>query len=202
MSLIAVCIGSILGTLLFLMKSSNIKILKIIADIYIEIIRGTPILLQVMLVYSGTKIALGLDVTTFISAVIAISLNSGAYVAEIVRAGVEAVDKGQMEAARSLGMSKNIAMKLIIAPQAIKNIIPAIGNEFVSVIKESSIASVIGVGELMFAANIVTGSTYKSLEPLAVSAVLYFVLTFSLGRLMKYFERRMKVSDKIGRAHV
>ena len=177
------------------LEISLIKPLKWIANIYIEIIRGTPMLLQIMLVYSGSKMVLGLDITAFLSAVIAISLNSAAYVSEIVRAGIEAVDKGQMEAARSLGMSKALAMKEIIIPQAVKNILPAIGNEFVAVIKESSMASVIGVGELMFAANIVTGATFMSIEPLAVSAVLYFILTFSLGRLMGYFERRMKASD-------
>lgn len=199
-SIITVALGTLLGALLFAMKTSEFSILKIkpfkiISTVYIEVIRGTPMLLQVMLVYSGSKMALGLDISAFASAVIAISLNSGAYIAEIVRAGIEAVDKGQMEAAKSLGMPKGMAMRLIIIPQAIKNIIPAIGNEFVAVIKESSIASVIGVGELMFAANIVTGSTYKSIEPLMVSAVLYFVLTFSLGRVMSYFERRMKASD-------
>lgn len=199
-SLITVVLGTLFGALLFAMRTSNISILKIrplnvIATIYIEIIRGTPMLLQIMLVYSGSKMALGLDISAFASAVIAISLNSAAYISEIVRAGIEAVDRGQMEAAKSLGMPKAMAMRLIIIPQAIKNIIPAIGNEFVTIIKESSIASVIGVGELMFAANIVTGATYKSIEPLIVSALLYFVLTFSLGRLMRYFERRMKASD-------
>ena len=199
-SLITVFLGTILGAILFFMKASQLSIfgikpLKWIANIYIEIIRGTPMLLQIMLVYSGSKMVLGLDITAFLSAVIAISLNSAAYVSEIVRAGIEAVDKGQMEAARSLGMSKALAMKEIIIPQAVKNILPAIGNEFVAVIKESSMASVIGVGELMFAANIVTGATFMSIEPLAVSALLYFVLTFSLGRFMGYLERRMKASD-------
>lgn len=199
-SLITVFLGTVLGAILFFMKTSQLSILgfkplKIIANIYIEVVRGTPMLLQIMLVYSGSKMFLGLDISAFISAIIAIALNSAAYVSEIVRAGIEAVDKGQMEAARSLGMSRGMSMRLIIIPQAVKNILPAIGNEFVAVIKESSMASVIGVGELMFAANIVTGATFMSIEPLMVSAVLYFILTFSLGRLMSYFERRMKASD-------
>ena len=113
----------------------------------------------------------------------------------IVRAGIDAVDKGQMEAARSLGMKKSTAMILIVAPQAIRNILPAIGNEFVTVIKESSMASVVGVGELMYAAKIVQGSTYRSLEPLIVAAGFYFILTFTLGRVISLIERRMKVSD-------
>ncbi len=199
-SLITVFLGTILGAILFFMKTSQLSILgikplKIIASVYIEVVRGTPMLLQIMLVYSGSKMFLGIDISAFIAAIIAIALNSAAYVSEIVRAGIEAVDKGQMEAARSLGMSKAMAMRLIIIPQAVKNILPAIGNEFVAVIKESSMASVIGVGELTFAANIVTGATFKSIEPLMVSAVLYFILTFSLGRFMGYLERRMKASD-------
>lgn len=194
-SLVTVFFGTILGATLFFMKSSKFFILKMISSIYIEVIRGTPMLLQVMLAYTGSKMVLNLDLSAFSAAIIAISLNSAAYISEIVRAGIESVDKGQMEAARSLGMSKALSMKLIIIPQAIKSIIPAIGNEFVTIIKESSIASVIGVTELMFAASIVTGSTYKAIEPLMVSAVLYFVLTFTLGRIMGYFERRMKSFD-------
>ena len=199
-SLITVCIGSILGSLLFFMRVSSFgtekfKPLNIIAAIYVEIIRGTPMLLQILMVYSGSKLIFNIDVTAFSAAIIAIGLNSGAYVSEVVRAGIEAVDVGQMEAARSLGMSKIKAMKLIIIPQAVKNILPAIGNEFVAVIKESSMASVIGVGELTFSAKVVQGATYLSLEPLMVAAVFYFILTFSLGRLIAYIERRMKASD-------
>jgi polar amino acid transport system permease protein/polar amino acid transport system substrate-binding protein len=199
-SIITVLLGTILGAVLFFMKSSSfsiwkIKPLKIIATVYVEIIRGTPILLQILMVYSGSKLIFDIDVTAFSAAIIAIALNSAAYVSEIVRAGIEAVDVGQTEAARSLGMSKGMTMRLIIIPQAIRNILPAIGNEFVAVIKESSMASVLGVGELMFSAKIVQGATYLSLEPLMVVAVFYFILTFSLGRLMGYAERRMKASD-------
>ncbi|MEG1483556.1 amino acid ABC transporter permease [Clostridium sp.] len=199
-SLITVIFGSILGSLLFFMKSANIHIgrikpLKVLASIYIEIIRGTPMLLQIMIVYSGSKMIFGVDLTALTSAIVAISLNSAAYVSEIVRAGIEAVDKGQMEAARSLGMNKAQSMILIIIPQAIRNILPAIGNEFVTIIKESSMASVIGVGELMFAAKIVTGASYIPLTPLIVSAMFYFIMTFSLGRFMSYIERRLKAGD-------
>lgn len=199
-SIITVILGTLFGSLLFLMKNSSfsigkIKPLKIIASIYIELVRGTPMLLQILLVYSGSKLILGIDLSAFTSAIVAIALNSAAYVSEIVRAGIEAVDVGQTEAARSLGMSKGLAMRLIIVPQAIKNILPAIGNEFVAVIKESSMASVIGVGELMFSAKIVQGATYLALEPLMVAAVFYFILTFSLGRLLGCVERRMKSSD-------
>ena len=199
-SLITVCIGTILGAVLFLMKNSELSIwkikpLKVIASIYVEVVRGTPMLLQILMVYSGTKLVFNIDVNALTAAIVAIALNSAAYVAEIIRAGIEGVDKGQAEAARSLGMSKAMTMRLIIFPQAIKNILPAIGNEFVAVIKESSMASVLGVGELTFSAKIVQGATYLSLEPLMIAAVFYFILTFSLGRLMNYLERRMKTSD-------
>lgn len=199
-SIITVILGTLFGSILFLMKTSSIAIgkvkpLKILASIYIEVVRGTPMLLQILLVYSGSKLMFGIDLTAFTSAVIAIAVNSAAYVAEIIRAGIEAVDIGQTEAARSLGMSRGMSMRLIIVPQAVKNILPAIGNEFVAVIKESSMASVIGVGELMFSAKIVQGATYLSLEPLMVAAVFYFILTFSLGRLLGYVERRMKSND-------
>lgn len=199
-SLITVCIGTILGAILFLMKNSDISVwkikpLKVIASIYVEVVRGTPMLLQILMVYSGTKLIFNIDVDALTAAIVAIALNSAAYVAEIIRAGIEGVDKGQAEAARSLGMSKAMTMRLIIFPQAIRNILPAIGNEFVAVIKESSMASVLGVGELTFSAKIVQGATYLSLEPLMVAAVFYFILTFSLGRLMNYLERRMKTSD-------
>ena len=199
-SLITVFLGTLLGSILFFMKVSSFGIgkfkpLKIISSTYIEIIRGTPLLLQIMMVYSGSALIFGIKISAFLSAIIAISLNSAAYVSEVVRAGIEAVDVGQMEAARSLGMRKGMAMRLIIIPQAIRNILPAIGNEFVAVIKESSMASVIGVGELMFSAKIVQGATYLSLEPLMIASLFYFVLTFSLGRLMGHFERRLKTND-------
>lgn len=199
-SLITVFFGAIFGSILFFMKSSNFRIwkikpLKVLAVIYIEIIRGTPMLLQILIMYSGSKMFFGIDLTPFISAIIAIALNSAAYVSEIVRAGIEAVDKGQMEAARSLGMKKSTAMMLIVIPQAVKNILPAIGNEFVAIIKESSMASIIGVNELMFAGKVVVGSTYLGLEPYIVAAGFYFIMTFTLGRVISLIERRMKKSD-------
>ncbi|MGL5153058.1 MAG: amino acid ABC transporter permease [Clostridium sp.] len=200
-SLITVFFGVLFGSLLYFMKSSKfnicgIKPLKIISIVYIEIIRGTPMLLQIMMMYAGSKMFFGIDLSAFTSAIIAISMNSAAYVSEIIRAGIDAVDMGQMEAARSLGMTKIQAMKLVVIPQAIRNILPAIGNEFVTIIKESSMASVIGVGELMFVSKYITGATYKAFEPLMVAAVFYFVLTFSLGRAMAYLERRLKADDR------
>ena len=190
-SLVSVFLGTIFGVILYAMKKSRISIFKIIANVYIEIIRGTPLYLQIMIVYYGTAQVLNLDVSALISGIIAISLNSAAYVSELIRAGIEAIDKGQLEAARSLGMNYRQAMVLVIIPQAIKNILPAIGNEFIAVIKESSMASTIGVAELMYAANKVTGAIFRSFEPLIVSACCYFILTYTLGRVIKYIERRM-----------
>ena len=199
-SLITVLFGAIFGSILFFMKTSKfniwkIKPLKIIAVVYIEVIRGTPMLLQILIMYAGSKMFFGIDLSPFTSAIIAIALNSAAYVSEIVRAGIEAVDKGQIEAARSLGMRKSTAMVLIVIPQAIKNILPAIGNEFVAIIKESSMASIIGVNELMFAGKVVAGSTYLGLEPYIIAAGFYFLMTFTLGRIISLIERRMKKSD-------
>ena len=192
-SAITVILGSILGMLLCIMKRSKIKILNFISTSYVEVIRGTPLLLQIYIVYFGLP-SFGLQLEVLPSCIIAISLNSAAYVSEIIRAGIEAVDKGQLEAARSLGMNEAIAMRLVVFPQAIKNILPPIGNEFVAIIKESSMASTIGVAELMYSSKIVTGATYKGFEPLIVIAMFYFVMTFSLGRVMSYVEKRLSKS--------
>jgi len=190
-----VLFGSILGLLLSLMKLSNSKILKAISSTYIEFVRGTPILVQLYIVYYGLP-SLGIEFPDVLAGIITLSLNSAAYVAEIIRAGISAVDKGQMEAARSLGMSNAQAMRHIIIPQAFKNILPALGNEFIVVVKESSIVSVIGIHELMYNADTVRGNTFRPFEPLIIAALLYFVMTFTLSKALGVVERRMKVSDK------
>lgn len=192
-SLASVICGVLVGFLLTLLKRSSIKPLRFIASAYVEIVRGTPLLLQIFVVYYGISNIYNIDALP--ACIIALSLNSGAYVSELIRAGIEAVDKGQMEAARSLGMTQAMSMRYIIIPQAIKNILPAIGNEFVAIIKESSMASILGVPELMYGAKVIGGVSFNYFEALIMSAVFYFLLTFSLGRLMKYFEGRMKVSD-------
>lgn len=194
-SLIGVVFGAVFGALFALMKIGSIKPLKWFASAYIEFIRGTPLLVQVFLVYFGTTAVLGLDISAFICGAIALVINCSAYIAEIIRAGINAVDKGQMEASRSLGLNYAQTMKSVIMPQAIKNILPALGNEFVTVIKESSIISVIGVSEIMFNAQVVQGASFDPFTPLLVAAILYFILTFTLSRLMNVFEGRLKVSD-------
>ncbi|HEH3568752.1 TPA: ABC transporter permease subunit [Staphylococcus aureus] len=194
-SLIGVALGSILGAFVALMKLSKIKIISWIASIYIEILRGTPMLVQVFIVFFGITAALGLDISALVCGTIALVINSSAYIAEIIRAGINAVDKGQMEAARSLGLNYRQTMKSVIMPQAIKNILPALGNEFVTLIKESSIVSTIGVGEIMFNAQVVQGILFDPFTPLLVAAALYFVLTFVLTRIMNMIEGRLNASD-------
>ncbi|EOB8516491.1 ABC transporter permease subunit [Staphylococcus aureus] len=194
-SLIGVALGSILGAFVALMKLSKIKIISWIASIYIEILRGTPMLVQVFIVFFGITAALGLDISALVCGTIALVINSSAYIAEIIRAGINAVDKGQMEAARSLGLNYRQTMKSVIMPQAIKNILPALGNEFVTLIKESSIVSTIGVGEIMYNAQVVQGISFDPFTPLLVAAALYFVLTFVLTRIMNMIEGRLNASD-------
>ncbi|MCQ4949268.1 MULTISPECIES: amino acid ABC transporter permease [Oscillospiraceae] len=200
LSLVSILFATLLGVLLYFLKTSRLgykklRPLSLLASAFIEVMRCVPMLLLMIIVYSGSKIALGFNFTSFQAAVIAIVMNASVYICEVVRAGIEAVDRGQMEAARSLGMSRRKAMWLVVMPQAVKNILPAIGNEFVGVIKNSSMASVIGVAELLFTSKNISGATFLPLEPLLVAAAFYFVLTFTLGRLMLWVERRYKVSD-------
>ncbi|EPR07626.1 amino acid ABC transporter permease [Ruminiclostridium papyrosolvens] len=198
-AILTVILGVIIGTGIALMKISHNKIFKAVASSYIEFIRGTPLLVQITLFFYLISLPefhiFGLEMERFIPGVIAMSVNSGAYVAEIIRAGIQAVDKGQMEAARSIGFTQGQAMRYIVLPQALRNILPALGNEFVVVIKESSVLSVISISELMRNTNIIQGAIYRPFEPLAITAVIYFVLTFSLTRLLGYAERRMRTSD-------
>ncbi len=198
-ALFTVLLGVVIGTVLALMKISKNSVFKFIASAYIEFIRGTPLLVQIFLIYFVIPFPaftlFGLDMSRFIPGIIAMSVNSGAYVAEIIRAGIQAVDKGQMEASRSLGFTAGQSMKYIILPQAVKNILPALGNEFVVVIKESSILSVIGITELMRSTDIVKTAIFRPVEPLIITAAIYFVLTFTLTRVLGFAERRMKTSD-------
>lgn len=195
LSFFALLIGSILGGALSLMRLSGSRILKFISTVYIELIRGTPILVQISMVYFGSYVLLGIDINKFLSALIAVALNSAAYVAEIIRSGIQSIDKGQMEASRSLGVSHRETMQHIILPQAIKNILPALGNEFVTLIKETSVASVIGTADLMYSSKIVTSKSYEAFTPLVVIAIIYFILTFGISQVIRFFERRLAHND-------
>ena len=195
LSFFSLIIGTTLGGILSLLRLSKFRLLKAIASVYIEVFRGTPMMVQIALVYFGSYVLLGVDMNSFIAALIAVSLNSAAYVAEIIRSGIQSVDKGQWEASRSLGLSNSQTMRYIILPQAVKNILPALGNEFVTLIKETAVASTIGVLDLMHASKIVQSGSYKAFEPLVIVAVIYFILTFTLSKLVGVLERRLSYSD-------
>ena len=195
----SVLFGAILGTLMASLRMCRIPPLRWIAVAYIEFVRGTPLMVQLMFIFYGLPM-IGITIpnipwipnfSRFAAGIVAMSMNSCAYVAEIIRSGIQAVDGGQMEAARSVGFSSGEAMRLVVLPQAIRNILPALGNEFVTVIKESSIVSVIGIADLMFRTNDVIAVTYKNLECLAVAALCYFVLTFVSGRAVSLAERKL-----------
>lgn len=194
LSVLTVLLGSLLGMFLALMRLSGVKILKFLAVSYIEFIRGTPLMVQLFIIYFGLP-KVGIDFGEFTAGVLALSINSAAYVAEIFRAGIQGVDKGQMEAARSLGMPPPMAMRHIILPQAVRNILPALGNEFIVVIKESSVAMIIGIQELTFKADTVRSTTFQAFEPLIVAALLYFIMTFTLSKVLGVAERRMRAGD-------
>ncbi len=195
----SVLLGTLLGTVMATMRMGRIAPLRWLAVAYIEFIRGTPLMVQLMFIFYGLPM-IGIKIpdiswipnfSRFAAGVVAMSMNSCAYVAEIIRSGIQAVDIGQTEAARSVGFSSGEAMRLVVLPQAVKNILPALGNEFVTVIKESSIVSVIGIADLMFRTNDIIALSYRSLECLAVAAVLYFIMTFISSRLISLAERRM-----------
>lgn len=192
LSVVSAIFGIIIGVILALMKISKNKLLGTLSTVYIEFIRGTPLLVQLYIIYVG----LPFDISKLTAGIVALSLNSAAYVAEIIRSGIEGVDKGQTEAARSLGMSHSMALRHIVIPQAFKSILPVLGNEFIAIIKESSIISVIGAAELMYNVNIVRAATYSPIEPLAIAAILYFIMTFIISKLVSKLERRLKVSDR------
>ena len=202
-SLITVFCGAILGCIVALVRISNCKPLQAFSKLYITVIRGTPMLVQLYIVYyqlsfiqypSGT--IWGVDMERAIPCVIALSLNSAAYIAEVFRAGIQAVDVGQMEAARSCGMTSAQAMRFIILPQAIKNILPAIGNEFITMVKETSIIQYLGISDLMYNNGIVITATYNPLPCYYISAILYLLLNIILGKGINIFEVRLKRNER------
>lgn len=189
-SAVSAVFGIILGLLFAIMRLSRNRIFHDLAVAYIEFVRGSPLMVQVMFVYFGLGMIVNLP--ALLSGIIAVSLNSAAYVAEIIRGGINSIPQGQTEAARSLGLSERQTLQSVILPQALKNIWPALGNEFISLIKESSIVSIIGVTDLIYQLRTVQAATYKGVAPILVAMVLYFVMTFGLSRILGYFEKRMK----------
>jgi His/Glu/Gln/Arg/opine family amino acid ABC transporter permease subunit len=191
----AILIGIILGILISLVKNrykenGKGKILNGIANIYVTIIRGTPAVLQLMILYY--VIFKKVDINIVIVGIISFGLNSAAYVSEIIRAGIDSVDIGQKEAARSLGLSYKQEMFNIVLPQAIKNVLPALGNEFITLLKETSVAGYIGITELIKASDIIASNTFDYFFPLIIVAIIYLILTLGLSKLLGVFERKFK----------
>lgn len=197
LSVITVFFGAILGALLALGKMSRIKPLSWLITAFIEVVRGTPLLLQLYIGYFLLPMLLPFwELSDFWTISVALILNSAAYVSEVIRSGIQAVDHGQTEAARSLGLGTSTTMLSVVLPQAIKNILPALANEFVTVIKETSLASTFFVGELMTSYLVVKGATFSSLPTLMIVGIIYFVITFTLSKIIGYFERKMKKNER------
>lgn len=203
-SLLSCFFGLLLGIILAFMKISGIKVLQWISTAYVEVIRGTPVLVQISLVFFGLPFLgihfpsfqiMGVDFERLSAGVLALILNSGAYECEIVRSGIQSIPKGQLEGAMSLGLSKWESMVRIIIPQAIRNILPVIGNEFVTLIKESSQVSVIGMADLMYTATTIQGISFQPFPPLVIVAIYYFIMTFFVSMCLRVLERRMKVKS-------
>lgn len=193
---IAVGLGFVFGLITSVCHLSGVKILNILAVCYVNIIRGTPLLVQIFLIYFALPMIIGERINPFVAAVAACSVNSGAYVAEIFRAGIQSVDKGQMEAGRSLGLSWMQTMRYIILPQAFKHVIPPLGNEFISMTKETSLVSVIGFEELTRRGQLIIAKTYGSFEIWLTVAFIYLVMTFTIAQLVSYLERRFATDDR------
>ena len=186
----SVAIGFFIGLFVGIARISQFKILRIIAAVYADCIRGTPLLVQIFLIYFALPMAIGQRVEPFITAVAACGINSGAYVSEIFRAGIQAIDVGQMEAGRSLGLTWWQTMRFIILPQAFKNILPPLGNEFIAMLKDSSLVSVIGFEELTRRGQLIIAQTYGSFEIWMTVAVLYLIMTMAISRIVAFLEKR------------
>jgi amine acid ABC transporter, permease protein, 3-TM region, His/Glu/Gln/Arg/opine family len=192
---ITVLAATLIGTIVAIMKLSKIKILDWITSLYIGILRGTPILLQLYFFWLLLPKVLPFKLSDTTSIVIALIVNASSYVAEVIRAGIQAVDKGQTEAAKSLGLSNINTMRKIILPQAIKNILPALGNEYITMVKQASLASVFFVQELMTSYKTVQSATFQALPSLIIVGIIYFVVTTVLTKTLSMVERRLKRNE-------
>ncbi|MDN5352737.1 MAG: arginine/lysine/histidine transport system permease protein [Clostridiales bacterium] len=193
-ALVAIVMGTFFGTFIALAKMSKNKVLSTAATVYIEVLRGTPMLLQLYFFWVGLPYLFP-SISDLACVLIALCINSSAYVAECIRAGIQAVDPGQREAAMSLGLTESNIMRKIILPQAVKNILPALGNEFIVMIKETALASVFFIGELMTAFKVVQSNAFLALEPLTIVGLIYLVITLTLSKGMKTIERRLHAND-------
>ena len=193
---LSVALGVVIGLFVGIARISRIKLLRVLAAIYVDCFRGTPLLVQIFLVYFALPVITGQRVDPFVAAIGSCGINSGAYVAEIFRAGIQSIDKGQMEAGRSLGMTWVQTMRYIIVPQAFKRVIPPLGNEFIALLKDSSLVSVIGFEELTRRGQLIIAKTYGSLEIWLSVAVIYLAMTLTISRFVAYLERRYKTDDR------
>ena len=194
-TVLSTAIGFVIGLVVGVARISHLRPLRLLAEVYVEFFRGTPLLVQIFLFYFALPVITGQRIDPFIAAISACGINSGAYVAEIFRAGIQSVDEGQMEAGRSLGMTWLQTMRYIIVPQAFKRVIPPLGNEFIAMLKDSSLVSVIGFEELTRRGQLIIAKTYGSFEIWMSVAVIYHVMTLTISRFVAYLERRCRVHD-------
>ncbi len=193
---LSVLIGIVIGLFVGVARISTYRIVHLLAAVYVDFLRGTPLLVQIFLVYFALPVVTGQRIDPFIAAIAACSINSSAYVAEIFRAGIQSIDAGQMEAGRSLGMTWLQTMRHIIVPQAARRVIPPLGNEFIALLKDSSLVSVIGFEELTRRGQLIIARTYASLEIWLCVAIIYLAMTVSISRLVAWLERRYKIDDQ------
>lgn len=195
LAILSVSIGLVIGSLVGIARVSHSAAIKAIAAVYVDFIRGTPLLVQLFLVYFGLPSLIGRPVPPFAAAITAMSINSGAYIAEIVRAGIQSIDRGQTEAARSLGLTAGQSMRYVIFPQTIRRIIPPLGNEFIAMLKDSSLVSVIALEELLRKGQVVITRTFRPFEVYMVVAIIYLIMTLAISRLVSWSERKLRVVD-------
>ncbi|HHT97971.1 MAG TPA: amino acid ABC transporter permease [Clostridiales bacterium] len=197
-SFFAIILGSILGSIVAIMKVTainyKIKFLEFLCNLYINVIRGTPLMVQLLIIYN--LIFTSRNTNEILVGAVCFGINSGAYVAEIIRAGIESIDKGQMEAGRSLGLNYLQTMRLIVFPQALRNILPPLGNEFIVLIKETSVAGIIAVTDLTKAAQYIASRTWEPLPPLIIAALCYLIIVLGLTKVLNMFERRLAKGDR------
>lgn len=195
LSVITIFFGTVLGTVIAFMKMSNNKVLRFIADVYNGIIRGTPILLQLYFFWLWLPKILPIRLTDRQAVTVGLIVNGASFISEVIRSGIQAVDIGQTEAAKSLGIRKSYTMRYIVLPQAVKNILPALGNEFISMLKQTSLGSTFFIGEIMSSWRAVQTATYKPIPSLIIIGIIYLILTYLLTFLLGIFERKLKESD-------
>lgn len=200
-AMIGTVLGSIIGLLIGVIRTipmpekgitkGLLKVINIILSAYVEFFRGTPMIVQAMVIYYGSALAFNVDMNVLGAAIFIVSINTGAYMAEIVRGGIISVDKGQFEAAEALGMNHIQTMMNVVLPQVVRNILPATGNEFVVNIKDTSVLNVISVNELFFATKSVAGNNFRYFESFFVACILYFIMTFTVTRILRYIEKKL-----------